>query len=98
MYAAVLSASLWATPAGARNPEEPETAPPPGSGLTFLDHEGTGPFWLGAEVNSIFQAHPSFPSKYSGTNSFQAPAETAISGLATIFLAYRPSRTTELIV
>jgi high affinity Mn2+ porin len=94
----VLSASLWAAAARAKNPEAPETAIPVGSDMDFLDHEKMGPFWFGAEVNSIFQTHPSFPSKYAGTNSLRAPAEAAISGLATVFTAYRPFSTTELIL
>jgi high affinity Mn2+ porin len=98
MCVLVLSASLRALPAWAKNPEEPETAPPIGSDMDFLDHDKMGPFWLGAEVNSIFQTHPTFASKYAGTNSFRAPAEAAISGLATVFLGYRPFATTEIIV
>jgi len=85
----------------AKNPEEPETAPRPGADLTFLDHEHPWPpwpIWLGAEVNSIFQYHPSFPAPRSGPHSLGPEAESAISGLFTIFLAYRPTRTTELIL
>jgi hypothetical protein len=105
----VLSASLWGAKAAAKNPEEPETAVPVGSDMDFLDHDKEGPFWLGAEANSIFQTNPSFASKYNGHNSFggqpwpqpqlvEAPSEAAISGLATVFLGYRPTRTTELIL
>ncbi|HVU49048.1 MAG TPA: carbohydrate porin [Polyangia bacterium] len=105
----MLSASLWSARAAAKNPEEPETAIPIGSDMDFLDHDREGPFWLGAEANSIFQTHPSFPSRYNGINSFgvqpwpqpqvqRAPSEAAISGLATVFLGYRPTSTTELIL
>jgi hypothetical protein len=110
----VVAATLWPALARAKNPEEPETAIPVGSDMDFLDHDKMGRFWLGAEVNSIFQTNPSFPSTYNGQNSFgvqpwdktrpwavqQAPsgrAEAAISGLATVFLGYRPTSTTELI-
>jgi high affinity Mn2+ porin len=84
--------------AAAKNPEEPETAPRPGNDITFLDHGGNQPYWLGAEANSIFQAHPAFSAPYSGTNSLHPDAEAAISGLITVFTAYRPFRTTEVIV
>ena len=87
-----------ATPVFARNPEQPETAPRPGSDMTFLDHDRPGPIWFGAEANGIFQAHPSFPAPYTGANSLKPNAETALSGLFTIFFAYSPFRTTELIV
>ncbi len=105
MLAAVaLAAALLAidaAPAHAKNPEEPETVPKPGGDLTFLDHQHPWPpwpIWLGAEANSIFQYHPSFHSPYRGTNSLKPEAESAISGLFTIFSGYRPTRTTELIL
>jgi high affinity Mn2+ porin len=98
MCAGAFWASMWATPASAKNPEEPETAIPPGSDMTFLDHAGVGPLWLGGEANSILQAHPSFPAKYSGVHSLRPQSEAALSGLLTVFVAYRPFRTTELIL
>ena len=109
MCVLVLSTSLWAAGARAKNPEEPETAIPVGSDMDFLDHDKMGPFWLGAEANSIFQTNPSFASKYNGRNSFgvqprpqpqvpSAASEEPNSGFATIFLGYRPTETTELIL
>jgi hypothetical protein len=102
---------LAAGPARAHNPEQPETAVPVGSDLDFLNHDRMGPFWLGAEVNSIFQTNPAFPAKYSGVNSFGVrstdaagrkvvtpSADAAISGLATVFTAYRPLPVVELIL
>jgi high affinity Mn2+ porin len=83
--------------AGAHNPEEPETAPRPGTDMTFIDHGGSEPFWFGAEANSILQVHPAFPAAYSGKNSLDKNAEAALSGLFTMFYSYRPFRTTELI-
>ena len=98
----VLTVSLCAPVARAKNPEEPEDAMPAGSDMTFLDHAGTGPFWFGAEANSILQAHPSFPAKYptnyTDLRSLQSTGEAAISGLFTVFSAYRPFRTTEMIL
>ena len=109
MCVLVLSASLWGAAARAKNPEEPETAVPVGSDMDFLDHDKMGPFWVGAEFNSILQVNPPFSSKYNGRNSFgvqpwphaqvtRASSEAAISGLGTVFLGYRPTRTTELIL
>ncbi len=100
---ALIAALLVLAPSRARakNPEEPETVPRPGADLTFLDHEHPWPpwpIWVGAEVNSIFQYNPSFPAPRSGPHSLGPEAESAISGLFTIFLAYRPTRTTELIL
>ncbi len=94
----VIALAALAVPAWAKNPESPETAQPPGTSTTFIDHGRTDPFWAGAEVNSIFQAHPSFGAPYTGTNSLHPGGEVAISGLLTVFSAYRPHRTTEIIL
>jgi hypothetical protein len=109
MCVLVVAATLWPLRARAKNPEEPETAVPVGSDMDFLNHDAMGPFWLGAEGNTIFQTHPSFSSRYNGRNSFgvqpwpqpqvsRAPSETAVSGLVTLFTGYRPTDTTELIL
>src|SRR5437016_2452600 len=99
MCVLVVFASLRSAPARAKNPEEPETAVPVGSDMDFLDHDRMGPFWLGAEVNSIFQTNLPFHAPYpdlgakdarSFYNSFDNSAGAAISGLATVFLGYRP--------
>jgi hypothetical protein len=98
---------LGARAAVAKNPEEPETAPRAGSDITFIDHDKQDPYWLGAEINFISQYHPSFHADYSAGpdpdhpergHSLSPDAEHATSGLATVFLAYRPFRTTELIL
>src|SRR3954466_7804047 len=93
---ALAAAVLAPAPARARQPET-APAPPPESDLSFIDH-APGRFWYGAQVNAIFQAHPPFHAPYSGPQSLRSHGEAAISGLATVFLAYTPTRTTELIV
>ena len=87
---------LLVAPALAANPEEPEDAPH-ARDETFLDHDQMGPFWFGAQVNTILQYHPRFHADYSGTNSLHPNQEVALSGLLTVFAAYRPHRTTEII-
>jgi hypothetical protein len=87
-----------AAPALAKNPEAPETAPQLGTDQTFLDHGRQDPFWYGAEMNSILQTSPGFSAPYTGTNSFRPEAGVAVSGLLTVFTAFRPHRTTELIL
>jgi high affinity Mn2+ porin len=89
--------SILAVAAQAANPEQPETAPRT-SDLTFLDHQRPPRFWLGAEINSILQYHPSFVAPYSGANSLRPGSEYAISALMTVFAAYRPHKTTEIIL
>jgi len=90
--------ALAAGPAAAHNPEQPETAPPLGVNETFVDHTTFAPFWFGAEMNTIFQTHPAFSAPYTGDHSLTPGAEAAVSGLFTVFLAYQPHRTTEIIL
>jgi hypothetical protein len=82
----------------AKNPEEPETNPRGATDLTFLDHSGTGPLWVSGQANSIFQYSPRFAAPYSGAHSLGPESEHAVSGLFTLYLAYAPVRTTELIL
>jgi hypothetical protein len=88
---------LISSAARARNPEQPETAPKV-EDITFLEHDLPVPYWLGAEINSILQYHPSFPAAYTGENSLRPESEWALSGLMTVFAAYRPHKTTEIIL
>jgi high affinity Mn2+ porin len=97
-FVVVALVALVARPAAARNPEQPETASPLGTSETFIDHTSFAPFWFGAEVNTIFQTHPAFSAPYTGDHSLTPGAEAAISGLFTVFLAYQPHRTTEIIL
>jgi high affinity Mn2+ porin len=122
LLCACAAASISTRAASAKNPEEPETAPRAGNDVTFLDHSGTEPYWLGLEANSISQYHPSFAAAYSTYpnppypqlpaacpaqdsnlndceqgHSLSPQSEAAISGLFTLFTAYRPFRTTDLI-
>lgn len=80
----------------AHNPETPETTSP--EGTTFLEHPDDVPYWFGAEVNSIGQAHPAFHAAYSGSNSLRNVGEGSVSALFDLFFAYQPFRTTELIL
>lgn len=91
-------ALLFARVSHANNPETPENAPPPDTRTTFLDHTRQSAFWFGGEVNSIFQGKPGFAAAYSGPNSLSKDGEVAVSGIVTLFTAYRPFRTTELIL
>ena len=45
----------------------------------------------------IFQAHPPFHAKYSGPNSFRNDGEHALSRVATLYLGWEATRTTEFL-
>ena len=64
--------------------------------VTFFPHSQTSPYWISGQDNIIFQRHPAFEAAYSGRNSFRSQAEHATSNVATIFLGYQLSRTTEV--
>jgi hypothetical protein len=87
-----------ASPALAKSSEQPENALPLGTGETFIDHTRFAPFWFGAEVNTIFQTHPGFRAPYTGDHSLSDGPEADVSGLFTVYLAYQPHRTTEIIL
>ncbi len=69
----------------------PETDP------TIFSHSTSSPFFVGGQLNIIFQAHPPFQAKYSGPNSFKNEGEHALSRVATLYLGWQATRTTELL-
>src|SRR6202142_4719367 len=74
-----------------------ETASPADDpAVTLFPHSQTAPYWISGQDNIIFQGHPSFDASYSGAHSFRSLAEHATSNVATIFLGYQVSRTTEI--
>jgi high affinity Mn2+ porin len=64
--------------------------------VTLFPHSHTSQYWISGQDNIIFQSHPSFEALYSGRNSLRAQAEHATSNVATIFLGYQLSHTTEV--
>jgi high affinity Mn2+ porin len=74
-----------------------QTAPPADdASVTLFPHSQTSPYWISGQDNIIFQWHPSFDASYSGAHSFRSLAEHATSNVATIFLGYQLSHTTEI--
>ncbi len=74
-----------------------ETATPADDpALSLFPHSQTSPYWVSGQDNIIFQWHPSFDAPYSGAHSFSSQAEHATSNVATIFLGYQLSPTTEV--
>src|SRR5271169_896965 len=64
--------------------------------LTLFPHSLIAPYWISGQDNIIFQWHPSFDAAYSGAHSFRSQSEHATSNVATIFLGYQFSHTTEV--
>ena len=72
-------------------PQDPEA-------VTLIPHSNTSRYWISGQDNVIFQWHPSFPAKYSGPNSLRNTAENATSNVATLYLGYSLTHTTEVFV
>jgi hypothetical protein len=53
-------------------------------GAYLLPHPDDTAWWLSGQLNFIGQAHPSFPSAYSGAFSFGPAAEDALSFVGTV--------------
>jgi high affinity Mn2+ porin len=72
------------------------TSPSDDPVVTLFPHSQTSRYWISGQDNIIFQSHPSFDAAYSGPNSFRSEAEHATSNVASIFLGYQVSRSTEV--
>ena len=59
---------------------------------TVLDHPADQPFYIGGQINLIFQAHRDFPARYSGPQSFRPTAEHAVSRVLTLYTGVRVTR------
>ena len=68
------------------------------SAATIFPHAAKSRFWVGGQMNFIFQAHPEFSAKYSGPNSLNANGETAFSRLLTLYLGLEVRKNTEILV
>ncbi len=58
--------------------------------------DSSPPWWLSAQVNVINQWHPTFPARYTGTNSMQPLREDATSVVSTLYSGLRVGSRTEL--
>jgi hypothetical protein len=69
-----------------------------GKPATVFNHNSRESWWVGGQMNFIFQANPSLPAHYSGPNSFGPDAAQALSRVLTLYAAARLSPTTDVIV
>jgi hypothetical protein len=63
--------------------------------VTLLPHSVTEGYWISAQANVVFQWHPSFPAKYTGTNSMTPGAQSATTHVLTLFTGFEVTPTTE---
>jgi len=67
-----------------------------GDVLTVFPHSDSSRYWISGQANVVFQWHPTFPAKYSGTNSLSPQAQSATTHVVTLFTGYELSHTTEV--
>jgi hypothetical protein len=85
----LLLLALVALAARAQEPQDsPDATAAPEPPATFFEHSNTAKWWISGQANFVFQAHPTFYAAYSGTNSFTAPGEHALSRVLTLFTGY----------
>ena len=64
--------------------------------VTLLPHSDTDGYWISAQANVVFQWHPSFPAKYTGTNSMTPGGQSATTHVVTLYTGFEVTPTTEL--
>jgi hypothetical protein len=84
----IATVMLLSAPAGAQDEHDEQDTPT----VTLFDHPDKAPFYLGGQLNFIFQAHGDFHSPYSGPNSLKASAEDALSRVLTLYTGVRIAR------
>jgi high affinity Mn2+ porin len=76
----------------------PDAVAPVDGPTTIFDAHGTDRFWISGQANFIYQAHPEFPSPYSGPHSLRAETEHALSRLLTLFTGVKVAGGTEILL
>lgn len=64
---------------------------------SLLPHWRDGRFWVSGQANFIYQTHPDFSARYSGSNSLSPRYEKAISRVLTLQAGLRLDRRTEVL-
>jgi len=72
--------------------------PPNNSTETMFPHFHDTRFWLSGQANFIFQTHPPFDAKYSGSHSLSPDYEKATSRVLTLYTGVRLNNSSELLL
>jgi high affinity Mn2+ porin len=64
--------------------------------VTVFPHSETARYWISGQGNVVFQWHPAFPAKYTGTNSLTPWAQSATTHVLTLYAGYELTPTTEV--
>jgi hypothetical protein len=66
-------------------------------GQTAAVQHGGGPFYIGGQINLVWQAHGAFPAAYSGPNSLSRLPEDALSRVLTLYTGLRLSGNSQIV-
>jgi high affinity Mn2+ porin len=94
------------TPPASQNTQTEQSSPDaPASGtddsstdtlLTMVPHTETAGYWFSGQANVVFQWHPTFPAKYTGTNSLTPEGQSATTHVITFYTGFEITPLTEL--
>jgi high affinity Mn2+ porin len=90
-------AAVSRTPEQIENFKEAPAPPAEESADSMFPHFRDRRFWVSGQMNFIFQAHPEFHARYTGTNSLLPNYEKATSRVLTVYTGLRINGTTELL-
>ncbi len=79
-------------------PPTPNREAIPADPESLFPHSTNTRFWISAQSNFIFQAHPEFPALYSGPHSLGTHYDKATSRLITLYTGVRINRSIEALV
>jgi hypothetical protein len=75
-----------------------EPQPTMSTASTVFDHPAGQRFYVGGQINLIFQAHGDFDALYSGPHSLRQTAEDALSRVLTLYTGVRLSKSWSALV
>jgi high affinity Mn2+ porin len=78
------------------NPDNFDSSGSDNTPLTVFPHSDTSRYWISGQANIVFQWHPAFYAKYSGTNSLTPQAQSATTHVLTLYTGYQLTNTTEV--
>ncbi|MGA8224038.1 MAG: carbohydrate porin [Candidatus Acidiferrales bacterium] len=78
------------TPVAADSDSEPSDV------ITMFPHSESSRYWISGQANIILQWHPTFPAKYTGTNSLSPGAQSSTTHVLTLYTGFELTHTTEV--
>jgi high affinity Mn2+ porin len=95
VFAAALALCLAIAAPGAAQEKSPagEQSDTP---TTVFNHPNDTRWWISGQFNTIYQAHPDFPARYSGPNSLRANGEAKDSRVLTLYTGLALTKYTEI--